>query len=217
MRRLIFKGKNNWNGLCIFSDQYFYPPTVDREGEEWRRIIIIIFAVYRFRNAGRQPISIVPALVLNSISVPREQSGFGKEARYLTCYRQVSLYWPIFNAIITELFIRPAPFWCTSFPTRTPAWISLSFFLYVSLMCSTSRVTQLFPKIWTSNLCLYFPPCGPGHMCTRFLMAQAFIYAAQDSQRVHIFAPKHTLASVFPLPTPFHSAHGPMLTYRIHF
>lgn len=147
VRGLIFKKKNNWNGLCTFSDQYLYPPTVDREGEEWWRVIIIIFAVYQFRNAGRQPISIVPALlVLNSISVPREQSGFGKEARYLTCYRQVSLYWPIFNAIITELFIGPAPFWCTSSPTRTPAWISLSFFLYVSLMCSTGRLTQLFPQ-----------------------------------------------------------------------
>lgn len=241
VRYLIFKGENNWNGstafrlLCLLWS--IPPPSYCRlRGRRMtrNRFIIIIFPVYWFR---RQPISIVPALlVLNSVTVPVDQSGFGR--KHVTWPQQVLLYWPIFNAIIAELFIGPALLWCVFFPTRSLALISLSFhcfFQYVPLIYFASRLTQLFPKIWTSNLCLFLFTWGhicsstlwspdiaqiSGHMfsaTTRSLMAVAFIFTALDSQQEHIFAPKCTLCSVFPLPTSFHSAHVPMLTFCINF
>lgn len=245
VRRLIFKGENNWNGSTasrllrlLWS---IHPPSYCRpRGRRMtrNRFIIIIFPVYWFRNAGRRPISILSALlVLNSVNVPLEQSGFGRKhvtwpAIDRSCCIDQSLMQSYLN------YSSDWPHWCTSFPTRTPALIPLSFpclFLYGSLMYFASRLTQLFPKIWTSNLCLFLSMRGhicsstlwspdmaqiPGHMfsaTTRSLMAPAFISAAQDRQAAHIFAPECTLCPAFPLPTPFHSAHVPMLPFPIHF
>lgn len=87
VRHLIFKGENNWNGstafrlLCLLWS--IPPPSYCRlRGRRMtkNRFIIIIFPVYRFRIAGRQPVSVVSALlVLNSVTVPLEQSGFGRK------------------------------------------------------------------------------------------------------------------------------------------
>lgn len=87
VRRLILKGENNWNGSTAFRLVCLLwtipPPSSCRlRGKRMtkNRFIIIIFLVYQFRIAGRQPISIVSALlVLNSVAVPLEQSGFGRK------------------------------------------------------------------------------------------------------------------------------------------
>lgn len=245
VRRLILKRENNWNGpttfrlVCLL---WSIPPSYCRlRGRRMtkNRFIIIIFLVYQFRIAGRQPISIVSALlVLNSVAVPLEQSGFGrKHVTWPAIDRSCCIDQSLMQWYLNYSSARPHSYAFPS-PPGVQRWYccrSTAFFLYVSLMCFGSRLTQFCPKIWTSNLCLFlFMWCHicsstlwspdiaqiSGHMFSatiRSLMVVAFIFAAWDIQKAHIFAPKHTLCSVFPLPTSFHSAHVPMLTFFIHF
>lgn len=191
----------------VFSDQYLHHPTVDWEGEECSRTDSSLLSFpctvqNRWQAANLHSVrSACSKFCHRSTGAIR----FWKEACYLTCYRQVLLYWPIFNAIIPELFIRPAPL-PTAFSSppevqcwyccRLTAFFFLLFFLCVSLMYFASRLTQLFPKIWTSNLCLFLFMWGhicsstlwspdiaqiSGHMfcaITCSLMVVAFIFAA---------------------------------------
>lgn len=177
------------------------------------RFIVIIFPVYWVRIAGWWPVSKASALLaLNSINVSPEQSGFWKEARYLTCYRRVLLYWPIFNAIIPELFIKLAQ--CDALPPlpepqRLHGCHSPASFCRILLF--HQETDTAFPQD-TNIKSAYFSPCGAifslrlsdlltrhrfpttcflpphTHTHTRPLTAPAFMYAAQDSQRVHTWS-----------------------------
>lgn len=156
----------------VFSDQYFHHPAEDWKGkndEEQIHHYYLSCVPIQSRWQAANLHSVYSACSKFS----HRSTGtfrFWEEACYLTCYRQVLLYWPIFNAIIPELFIGPAPLWCISFPTSRPSLISLSFhcfFLYGALMYFASRLTQLFPKIWTSNHCVFLFMWA--HICSSFL------------------------------------------------
>lgn len=206
VRHLIFKKENNWNDSTAFRFVCLLwsilPPSYWRlKGRRMmkNRFIIIIFPVYRFRIAGRQPIFIVSTrLVLNSLIVPLEHSGFGrKHVTWPAIDRSCCIDQSLMQSYLNYSSDRPHS---DAFPSPPVVhrW-NHCFFLYGALMYFASRLTQLFPKIWTSNHCLFLFMWA--HICSSFLwspyipqvyshmfsattcslMAVAFIFVAWDS------------------------------------
>ncbi len=178
VRRLIFKGENkcetaqqhsNWS---VFSDQYFHPPTVDREGkkkdkEQIHHYYLSCVQIQKWDclwHGGRQPSSTGSTPFFFLLTLHLLDQGLWGSTSYPTCYRQDLLYWPHFYAIIHELFIRPAAHWWTdavpyhqhiSYAYRTTPLISLSFLLVLS-----ASLSCIMPADWhhiTASLFLCIP------------------------------------------------------------
>lgn len=179
VRHLIYKEENNCemaqqhSNCSVFFDQYFHPPSVDRERRERmmkNKFILIIVPVYRFRGGGKQPSCTVSTLLF-PFNASRAWPGAEGSTSYLTFCRQDLLYWPLFYAIIPELFIGPVPHWWTdAFPandrsvmlTEPQHWYCCllpCFSLYVRMFFAR-RLTHP-SEIWTSHLCLFSEPTSP--------------------------------------------------------